>query len=180
MKIVAVIGSPHKNGPSSLITQEILRGAKDAGHSAVIYRINEMDVKGCQACGFCKANYKDCRLNDDLKPYWNDLHECDVLIVSSPNYCSYVTGPMMTYMNRHYCLIMPDGTTTVKKPKELIGVFSQGQDQVNLYLDHYEEYLRDFEARNMKLKDIIIHTKEMPFDENSEIMHRAYQLGLTL
>ena len=54
MKVLAVIGSPHKNGPSSTITNEILNGAKAAGHEIKVYNINEMDIKGCQACGYCK------------------------------------------------------------------------------------------------------------------------------
>ena len=36
MKVVAVLGSPHKDGPSTVIAKEVLRGAKeryDAGKS---------------------------------------------------------------------------------------------------------------------------------------------------
>lgn len=176
MKVLAVIGSPHKNGPSSTITNEILNGAKAAGHEIKVYNINEMDIKGCQACGYCKENRDDCRLDDDLKPYWKDLSECDVLILSSPNYCSNVTGPMITFMNRHYCLMMPDGHR-VKKHKKLIGVFSQGWDNQDGYIEKYKNYLHDFEVRNMELTDILIHTKNMPYDKDSEIMKKAYLIG---
>ena len=31
MKLVAVLGSPHPNGPSSTLSKEVIRGAKEAG-----------------------------------------------------------------------------------------------------------------------------------------------------
>jgi hypothetical protein len=81
----------HTHAPMTL-----LRGAKDAGHEVVVYELNELDVKGCQGCRYCKDNDADCILEDGLKPYWKDLHECGALIVSAPNYCSQVCGPSAT------------------------------------------------------------------------------------
>ncbi len=56
MKVVAVLGSPHPDGPSSTLAREVLRGALDAGHEVVVYELNKMNFKGCQGCGYCKAN----------------------------------------------------------------------------------------------------------------------------
>ena len=64
MKVVAVLGSPHADGPSSVIAREVLRGAKDAGHEVVEYVINDMNLRGCQACGTCKAQKVDCILQE--------------------------------------------------------------------------------------------------------------------
>ncbi|MGN0316036.1 MAG: flavodoxin family protein [Fusicatenibacter sp.] len=179
MKVVAVLGSPKKDGASSTIAKEILRGAEEAGHEVVIYDINDMNMKGCQACGYCKQNRVDCILNDDLMPYWKDLHECGVLVLASPNYCSQVAGPMITFMNRHYCLMMSDGPR-IKPGIKLIGVFSQGNQQPDTYLDNYKWYLNDFEARKMQLHELIIHTSAMPYDKESEIIKRAYEIGKAL
>ncbi len=183
MKVVAVLGSPHKNGPSSTIAREVLRGAKDAGHEVVIYNLNEMNLKGCQACRYCKDNYADCVIDDDLKPYWKDLHEAGALILSAPNYASQVNGPMITYMNRHYCLV----SSTPGKPPvrvhpgiKLIGVFSQGNGDEKAYLDAYKWFLGDFENRDMKLQELIIHTSKIPYDADSGIMKEAYQAGRNL
>lgn len=183
MKVVAVLGSPRMDSASSAIAKEVLRGAKDAGHEVVIYNLNDMNVKGCQACGACKKNWCDCVLNDDLKPYWKDLHDCGALILSAPNYCSQINGPMITFMNRHYCLMMSKdgkGVARVHSGIKLVGVFSQGWNKEDAYLDTYKWFLGDFEARDMKLQDILVHAGDMPYDEGSEIMKRAYDLGKTL
>ena len=183
MKVVAVLGSPRKDSASSTIAREVLRGAEAAGHEVVIYNLNDMNVKGCQACGYCKKNYADCILNDDLKPYWKDLHEAGALIVSEPNYCSQINGPMITYMNRHYCLVssLPDKAPVRVHPGiKLVGVFSQGYSKADAYLDNYKWFLGDFENRDMVLQDILVHAGDMPYDEGSEIMVRAYELGKSL
>ena len=85
-----------------------------------------MRVRGCQGCRACKQKGIDCVVKDDLTPYWEDLHTCDALLVSSPNYASTVTGPMITYMNRHYCLLDENWQPRIKPGIKLIGVFAQG------------------------------------------------------
>ena len=180
MKVVAVLGSPHKDGPSTAIAREVLRGAKDAGHEVVEYIINDMNVKGCQACGTCKREKVDCILQDDLAPYWKDLHECGALVLAAPNYCSQVSGPMITYMNRHYCLITAEGVR-VHPGIKLVGVFSQGYDQrYDAAEKAYDWFLRDFQNRDMVLHAKIVHTGKEEWNADSDICKQAYEAGRTL
>ena len=179
MKVVAVLGSPHKNGPSSTIARAVLKGAQEAGHEVVVYELNEMNVRGCQACGYCKSHWSDCILDDDLKPYWKDLQEAGALVLAAPNYCSQINGPMITYMNRHYCLMMRDGVR-IHPGIKVIGVFSQGGPDPERAMPAYKWFLGDFEARKMVVQDIIVHTSAIPWDENSEIIQRAIAAGKAL
>lgn len=180
MKIIAILGSPREQSASSAIVKTILKGAEENGHVCSVYEVNKMNLKGCQACGNCKKNEIDCVLNDDLKMYWNDLHEADVLIVSSPNYHANVCGPMISFLNRHYCLRKKDRTLRLKAGKKLIGVFSQGNSDVNGYESAYKWFLSRFEAYGMELQDIIVHTETMPVTDDAEIIKRAYELGQKL
>jgi len=66
MRVVAVLGSPRSNGGSSTLARRVLDGARAAGHEVVVYEINKMNVRGCQACRTCKENLVDCVLEDDL------------------------------------------------------------------------------------------------------------------
>ena len=180
MKVVAVLGSPHRDGASNRIAREVLRGAREAGHEVVEYVINDMNVRGCQGCGACKTNKIDCVLQDDLQPYWKDLHECGALLVAAPNYCSQVNGPMITYMNRHYCLITRDGVR-VHTGIKLIGVFSQGAGQRYESAEKaYDWFLHDFQNRDMVLHAKIVHTGADSLEADGEIMKQAYEAGKTL
>lgn len=180
MKVVAVLGSPNERGNSSVIVKEILRGAADAGHQVVTYDINKMNIKGCQGCGYCRKNSADCKIDDDLKAYWKDLHECGALIVSSPNYYSQVVGPMITYMNRHYCLSDKDGNCRLHTGIKLIGVFSQGNSKQDAYKANYDWYLGTFAKRGMVLVDVLTKAGEEKIEPNCVLMRRAYKDGNTL
>ena len=180
MKIVAMLGSPRELGNSSTVARRVLDGARDAGHEVVVYELNGMNVRGCQGCGYCKDNDADCIVDDDLKPYWKDLHEAGALIVSAPNYASQVCGPMITYMNRHYSLLDRDWKVRVHPGIKLVGVFSQGQSDVTKYADNYAWYLGDFQNRNMQLVDTLVHCRGMGTDMDDPIMKRAYEIGKSL
>jgi multimeric flavodoxin WrbA len=180
MKVVGVLGSPRPHGFSSTLAREVLRGAADAGHQVVIYEINKMTVRGCQGCRHCKENDVDCIMQDDLKPYWTDLHESGALLVSSPNYASQVCGPMITFMNRHYCLLDKAWNVRVHPGIKLIGVFSQGNANPETYRAQYNWYLGDFQNRDMALVDTLIHTGRRPLSPECELMRRAYHIGANL
>ena len=177
MKIVAVLGSPRENSYSSTLAREVLRGAADAGHHVAIYEINKLELKGCQGCRYCKDNNADCNLQDGLQPYWKDLHESGALVVSGPNYASQVCGPMITFMNRHYCLLDKDWKVRVHPGIKLVGVFSQGTQDPQAYLRQYNWFLADFQNRDMQLVDTLIHGGNQPLDPDSDLMRRAYQVG---
>lgn len=180
MKVVAMLGSPHTEGPSSSLAREILRGAADAGHEVVVYERNGMNVRGCQGCRTCKENNVDCIQEDDLRPYWEDLHSAGALIVSAPCYAGQVCGPMITYMNRHYCLLDADWEVRIHPGIKLIGVFSQGRNDPDTYKEEYDWFLGDFQNRDMELVDTIIHTRDQSFAPGSPLMERAYRDGFNL
>lgn len=182
MKVVAVLGSPRAESRSTALTRRILDGAKAAGHEVVIYDIPKMNVQGCQGCRYCKSNGVDCILEDDLKPYWKDLHECGALIVSAPNYCSQVCGPMITYMNRHYCILDGQWQTRLTPGKiKLIGVFAQAQPESSTQAHAaFDWYLGDFLNRKMVLADKFIIGGDSDLSPDGTLMQRAYALGLSL
>ena len=181
MKVVAMLGSPHVNGVSSTVARRLLEGARVAGHEVVVYELNAMNVRGCQGCRYCKDKGVDCRLDDDLEPYWKDLHECGALVVSAPNYCSQVCGPMITFMNRHYCLIDRERKPRIHPGIKLVGVFSQGGPTVNETSQrNYQWYLKDFQNRGMALVDMLVAIGGMSLDDDSPMMEKAYAVGAGL
>lgn len=177
MKVVAVMGSPRRDGRSNTLIREFLRGAEDAGHETVVYNVNEMNIRGCQSCYTCKNSNCDCILQDDLKDYWKTLHEADVLIVGAPNYAGSVCGQMITYMNRHYCLLDKDWNVRIHPGIKLFGVFSQARPEADQYTDVYKWFLADFENRKMLLKDMLVSTGKGELEPDGELMKRAYDDG---
>ena len=47
MKIVILQGSPNKNGSTAILTEEFIRGAKEAGHEVQRIDVDELNVNPC-------------------------------------------------------------------------------------------------------------------------------------
>lgn len=180
MKVVAVTGSPRPNGGSNTLVKQLLKGASDAGHETVIYDVNAINPKGCQACYACKKAETDCVVQDGLQNYWKDLHECGALILAAPIYMGSLCGPMISYANRHYCLLNGDWQVRIHSGIKVVGIFSQGVADLDFYQNQFRWYLSDFERRNMEIIDTLVHCSKNELTEDSALMKRAYQLGYGL
>ena len=49
-KVLVLLGSPRKKGNSTILAQEIAKGAESIGAMVETLYINGMDIKACQAC----------------------------------------------------------------------------------------------------------------------------------
>lgn len=178
MKITMVLGSPREESISTKMAMRFADGATENGHEVKVYNINEMEVMGCQACGCCRKFDTDCALEDDLADYFEDLKDSDALVVTSPNYYSHVVGPMITFMNRHYCLLDKDKNPRIKETKKLYGFFSQGAPEgFERYVPNYEWYLGVFQKMNMELAKQIVAGGNSDYDAMYE---EAYEAGKSL
>ncbi len=113
-KLIAVLGSSRPGSISMKAAEAFIKGAEEAGYSTVVFNVNDMNLKGCTGCKSCRSNGVDCVINDDMRNYLNELHSADALLITSPNYYAQIAGPMITFMNRHYCLSNPDKTSRIK------------------------------------------------------------------
>lgn len=181
MKITAVLGSPRDASVSTRIAMRLIEGARNAGHKVKIYNVNEMDILGCHGCGCCRKYDTDCVIEDDMEEYFKDLRESGALILTSPNYYSQVVGPMITFMNRHYCLSDKDKNPRLEQKIKLVGIFAQGAPAgYEKYLPNYDWYISTFTSKNMELAGQIIAGGDSDVSDEGEIMTKAYELGKSL
>lgn len=181
MKILAVLGSTREGSRSLKVAKEILRIAENNGCQVKIYDINSINLKGCVGCGICRKNGIDCVQNDGLKEYFNDLHKCDVLLISGANYYSMPCGQMITFMNRHYCLKDSNKNIRLEKGKKLISVFSQGApENYPKYVPNYEWYLNAFTSNGMELIKQITIGGDSDLSDDGEIMKSTRAFAETL
>ncbi|MCL1830979.1 MAG: flavodoxin family protein, partial [Oscillospiraceae bacterium] len=177
MLVLAVKGSPRENGKTNRFIDEFLRGATDAGHETKVYNVGNMAIKGCQSCYACKERVTDCVIDDELKDYFANLHNAYALIVGAPNYASNVCGQIVSFMNRHYCLIDKDRNVHIPAGIKVVGVFAQGQQDKDKYMDMYRWFMSDFERRHMELLDIVVATSS---DDEQQLLVQAYEMGKAL
>ena len=119
MKALFVNGSPRKNWNTHKMLESAMKGASDSGAECELVHLYDSAFKGCISCFACKLkNSKTnglCAYRDSLTPILQKALESDVVVIGSPVYFSYPTGPVRSFIERFLFPIMsydvnPDGT----------------------------------------------------------------------
>ncbi len=102
MKILAIVGSPRKNGNTDTIINSIMNGVVECGAEVEKIYLTDLKFKGCIACEGCAKTMK-CVIKDDMQQVYEKMEGADGLILGSPTYFYNVTGLMKSYIDRLYC-----------------------------------------------------------------------------
>jgi multimeric flavodoxin WrbA len=104
LKIIAVNGSPRKNGNTATLLNKALEGAATEGTEVELIHLYDLNYKGCICCLSCKLrngpSYGKCAIQDDLTPIFRKIEESDALILGSPVYYGSITGEMESFFER--------------------------------------------------------------------------------
>ena len=72
MKILAVSGSPRKQGNTEILLDEALQGAKAEGAGVELYRISGKNIQPCDGCWTCMKEGR-CHIKDDMQELYEKL-----------------------------------------------------------------------------------------------------------
>jgi multimeric flavodoxin WrbA len=149
MSVVAVLGSPRRNGNSAALAGIILKEAGKSGLETRSFFLNDLTYRGCYACYACKQNAESCILDDSLTPVLEAVAGADVVVFASPVYFGDVTGQFKLFFDRTFSYFTPDYRTAsnpsrLAPGKKLIFVQSQGQPDPTFFDDVFPRYDRFF------------------------------------
>ena len=137
MKAIGLVGSPRKGGNVDILLQKALEGARDKGAETTLFYLNDMHIRGCQACFACKKTGK-CVVKDDMQAIYQAIDEADGVIMGSPVYFGRISAQLAPVLDRLYAYLMPDSSSTLAQGKKCGLVFTQGQPNSALYLPSFE------------------------------------------
>ena len=181
MKIAAVLANTREGSRAAKVAAQILAGAGEAGHEVVVYDLTEMPLLGCMNCHVCRKTPSLCVREDGLKAYFEDLENCDAVVISAPNYNSQPSGSMITFLNRHYCLLDANKQPKLTHDLKLISVFAQGApESYEAYQGNYRWYLSCFKTKRLIAEEPIIVGGDSDLSEDGEIMKKAHEMGKNL
>ena len=104
MKALFVNGSPRKDWNTHKMLESAMKGAAKAGAETELVHLYDAAFKGCVSCFACKVkgNKTDglCAFKDPLTPTLEKARAADVIVIGSPVYFSYPTGPTRSFMER--------------------------------------------------------------------------------
>ncbi|TDN99814.1 flavodoxin family protein [Sunxiuqinia elliptica] len=96
MKVLAINGSPRKNGNTKLVIERVFHPLQEAGIETEFFQLGGKPVHGCTACGKCRQ-VKDGRChikNDTINLAIEKMLEADAIILGSPVYFADVSTEM--------------------------------------------------------------------------------------
>jgi multimeric flavodoxin WrbA len=182
-RVVIVFGSPRKNSNTHILVEEARKGLTDNGVGSEIFYLNEMNIKGCQACYYCKReNVMDCAVKDDMQKIHEAIHKADGILVASPIYFGGVTAQTKAWLDRLFPLIGMNVNSLMAKGKKAAFIFTQNQPAPELFSNYIEGFKMMIGFIGFEVKDTLLAYnlnkgyKPMA-TENREFMTKAYELG---
>ena len=105
MKVLVITGSMRKNGNTSILADEFIRGANDAGHETDKVELRDKKFGDCFGCRACHKNGGVCVQKDDVAEILEKMKNADVIVLASPMYYFTWTGLMKRFLDRTYPLL---------------------------------------------------------------------------
>jgi NAD(P)H-dependent FMN reductase len=100
MNVLAFNGSPRRNGNTSLLLAELLRGVRDAGGQAEVLVAQELNLTYCTGCLRCNVLRRCALRGDDWQTLSEKILAADALVFASPVYFHHLTAPLKKIIDR--------------------------------------------------------------------------------
>ena len=99
MKTIVLMGSPNRHGSTSILVDEFVRGAKEAGHQTEVIDVCHADIHPCTGCVHC--GYEGpCVQKDDVEIIRRKLLAADMVVFATPLYYYGMTAQLKTVVDR--------------------------------------------------------------------------------
>ncbi|MDY9922037.1 MAG: flavodoxin family protein [Synergistota bacterium] len=102
MKVIALNGSPRKDGNTASALKLMAEELKKGGIETEIINIGHLAIHGCTACGYCAGSENnECVFKDDpVNEAAAKIREADGFIIASPTYYAGIAGTMKSFLDR--------------------------------------------------------------------------------
>jgi len=115
-KLLAILGSPRKDGNSHKMLNIAIKSAEEAGWQINTVWLYEKDITWCKGCMSCKKT-GTCLIKDDLVEIRELLLDCDAVVLSAPTYFANVPAIVKNLFDRLVGTVMDDNNSYIPKPK---------------------------------------------------------------
>lgn len=99
MNVLILNGSPRKEGCTARALREVADTLRQEGIDAEIIEVGSRDIRGCLACGACKASGR-CVIDDLVNELAPKLEAADGLLVGTPVYYAGANGTIKALLDR--------------------------------------------------------------------------------
>jgi multimeric flavodoxin WrbA len=98
-KILAIYGSPRRNGNTASLLRKAVEGAREEGAAVNEIVLRDLKISPCLEIYGCKKTGR-CVIQDDFQAVYDQLLECDGLMLASPIFFYTVSAHTKILMDR--------------------------------------------------------------------------------
>lgn len=180
-KILAVVGSPRRNGNTHILVSKIAEGAKAKDAEVDELLLGDFTIRECDGCHVC-WKMEECVKNDDMLVIYQKIVRSDVIIFGTPVYWYGPTALMKCFIDRFVYFNCPKNRAKIRGKSAVIAVPFEEEDMETArpVVDFFQKCL-DYLEMNLVGKIIVpgIGVKgEIRHKEN--ILEQACRLGQSL
>jgi len=106
ISIIAVMGSPRRNGNTEKLLDEFIRGANEAEVNADVHVekiiLNDLDIHPCRGCNACHKT-GSCVIQDDAITFYDKIDAANGFVFTAPIFTMSVPAGVKALIDRaHY------------------------------------------------------------------------------
>lgn len=180
-RILAVVGSPRRNGNTHILVSKIAEGARAGGASVDELLLGELAIRECDGCHVCWKG-KECSKDDDMRPIYPAITQSDVIIFGTPVYWYGPTALMKAFIDRFVYFNCPQNRQKIKNLSAVIAVPFEEDDLETAkgVVEFFQKSLAYLQIR--LLGQIIVPGvgEKGAIRQKSECLQKAYELGKIL
>ncbi len=114
-RMLAILGSPRKNGATAGMLNYVMQLAKKQGYCVDYVNLYEKNIAYCTGCRACMKTER-CVQSDDIQEITALLKECDTVVLAAPTYWANVPAAVKNMFDRLLGVAMEE-TKTFPKPR---------------------------------------------------------------
>ena len=114
-KILAINGSPRRDGNTADMLKTVLEVCQKAGHEVEMFQAGGKEVRGCLSCRKCAQLKGRCAIDDWMNDLYPKMKEADVIIMGSPTYFADLTAELKAVIDRCGFVSRSDGNSFSRK-----------------------------------------------------------------
>lgn len=173
MKILVLTGSPRKNGNSSTLADNFIKGAEEAGHTVVRFDAAFKKVHPCIACNKCGMD-GPCIFKDDFEFVRENIVDADAVVFATPMYYFGISAQLKAVIDRFYAI-----NGKIHRPKKavlLMTYANSAASEAEPIKKHYEVLLNYLGWQDAGQ---VIASGVWPVGaiKNTDYPQKAYELG---
>jgi hypothetical protein len=188
MRVLAVAGSPRRDGNTDVLLDQAIAGALSEGADVEHVILSRLKVAPCRGCNRCFETGR-CVVQDDFQSLYDKALAADGIMLASPVFFTNVTGHTKAFIDRFQCLWalkytlkspIPPAPAGDRRRSIFISTAGSSRIRFNCTMSTVRAFLDTLDAELIGSLCVNNIDEMGAVDKDPALLEKAYALGVSL